>query len=76
MPHVTISSTMAFNLAKIASSVRIVTKSSMISLRVRGLNFRTLNCAVSGNKTNGVCSQNLGNDRDKGRVHVSAKKCC
>ena len=39
IPHVTItstiaSSTMDFNVAKIASSARIVTKSSMISLRV------------------------------------------
>ena len=37
MPHVTISSMMAFNVVKIASSVGIVTKSSTISLRVAGL---------------------------------------
>ena len=36
MPHVTISSTMAFNIAKIASSACIVMKSSTISLCVAG----------------------------------------
>ena len=36
LTHVTISSTMAFNVAKISSSARIVTKSSTISLRVAG----------------------------------------